>query len=103
MPEPLRKLTHKYQSWCCAAEHDRAVSQLKEALVTAPVTAYCDPEKDTEISVDASPVGLAAILSQVDPKTDERHVVTYASRSLTATEQRYSQTERECPRSSVGL
>ena len=93
--EPLRKLTHKDQTWCWTAEHDRAVSQLKDALVTAPVTAYFDPDKDTEISVDASPVGLAAILTQVDPKTDEKHVITYASRSLTATEQRYSQTERE--------
>ena len=95
MTELIRKLTLKDQSWCWTAEHDRAVSQLKEALVTAPVTAYFDPEKATEISVDASPVGIAAILSQVDPKTDDRHVVTYASRSLTATEQRYSQTERE--------
>ena len=93
--EPLRKLTHKDQPWCWTAEHDRAVSQLKDALVTAPVTAYFDPEKDTEISVDASPVGLAAILTQVDPKTDEKHVIAYASRSNTATEQRYSQTERE--------
>ena len=89
--EPLRKLTHKDQPWCWTAEHDRAVSQLKDALVTAPLTAYFDPDKDTEISVDASPVGLAAILTQVDPKTDVKHVITYASRSLTATEQWYSQ------------
>lgn len=60
-----------------------------------PVTAYFDPEKDTEISVDASPVSLAAILFQVDPKTDETHIITYASRSLTETEKRYSQKERE--------
>ena len=93
--EPLRKLTHKDQPWCWTTEHDRAVNQLKEALSSAPVTAYFDPEKETEISVDASPVGLAAILSQVDPQTEERHVITYASRSHTATEQRYSQTERE--------
>ena len=93
--EPLRKLTHKDQPWCWTAEHDRAVSQLKDALVTTPVTAYFDPDRDTEISVDASPVGLAAILTQVDPKTDEKHIITYASRSLTATEQWYSQTERE--------
>ena len=86
MMEPLCKLTHKDQSWCWTAEHDRAVSQLKEALVTAPVTVSFDPEKDTEISVDASPVGLAAILSQVDPKTVEHHVVTYTSRSVSATE-----------------
>ena len=93
--EPLRKLTHKDQLWCWTAEHDRSVSQLKEALVSAPVTAYFDPEKSTEISVDASPVSLAAVLSQVDKNTEEKHVITYASRSLTATEQRYSQTERE--------
>ena len=95
--EPLRKLTHKDQPWCWTEEHDHAVSQLKEALVSAPVTAYFDPEKDTDKSVEASPVGLEAIVSQVDPKTGDSHVITHASRSLTATEQRYSQTEREAP------
>ena len=93
--EPLHNLTHKDQPWCWTTQHDHAVNQLKEALSSAPVTAYFDPEKETEILVDASPVGLAATLSQVDPQTEERHVITYASRSLTATEQRYSQTERE--------
>ena len=93
--EPLRKLTHKDQPWEWTSQHDSAVDQLKEALVNAPVTAYFDPTKDTEISVDASPVGLAAILSQVDGKTGTHHIVTYASRSLSETEQRYSQTERE--------
>ena len=86
--EPLRKFTHKDQPWCWTEEHDHAVSQLKEALVSAPVTAYFDSEKDMEISVDASPVGLTAILTQVDPKTGDGHVITYASRSLTATERR---------------
>ena len=47
------------------------------------------------MSVDASPVGLAAILSQKDQETGTSHIITYASRSLTETEQRYSQTERE--------
>ena len=93
--EPLRKLTQKDQPWCWTTEHDHADSQLKEALASAPVTAYFDSEKESEISVDASPVCLAAIFSQVEPRTEEKHVITYASRSLTATEQRYSQTERK--------
>ena len=63
--------------------------------MSAPVTAYFEPEKSTEIPVVASPVGLAAILTQVDQNTEEKHVITYASRSLRATEQRYSQTELE--------
>ncbi|CAB4005904.1 Transposon Ty3-I Gag-Pol poly, partial [Paramuricea clavata] len=93
--EPLRKLTRQDQPWEWTSQHDSAVDQLKEALVNAPVTAYFDPTKDTEISVDASPAGLAAILSQVDRKTGTHHIVTYASRPLSETEQRYSQTERE--------
>ena len=43
--------------------------------------------------MDASPVGLGALLAQVDAKGQT--IVAYASRSLTPTEQRYSQTERE--------
>jgi len=35
-------------------EHDHAVTLLGKALMSAPVTAYIDPEKDNEISVDAS-------------------------------------------------
>ena len=47
------------------------------------------PLSATHLLVDASPVGLGALLTQND------RVVAYASKSLTAVEQRYSQTERE--------
>ena len=100
--EPLRKLTHKDLAWCWTEELDHAVIQLKEVVVSAPFTAYFDPNKDTEISVDASPVGAAAILPQVHPKTEEStsHVITYASRSFTATEQ---PNRAGSPRCSLGL
>ena len=51
---------------------------------------YFDPAKETQLRVDASPVGLAAILSQ------DNKIIAYASRALSPVEQRYSQTEREC-------
>lgn len=98
--ELLCKLTHKDQPWCWTEEQDHAVSQLKEAVVSAHFTAYFDAEKDTDISVDASPVGVAAILTRVDPKTEESHVITYASRSFTATEQ---PNRAGSPRCSLGL
>jgi hypothetical protein len=50
--------------------------------------AYFDVQKDTHIT--ASPVGLSAILSHKSPGKDEEKVVTYASRALTAVEQRYA-------------
>ena len=56
--------------------------------------AYYDPAKTTRLTVDASPYGLWAILSNIDQDGAVRNVA-YASRSLTPTEQRYSQTERE--------
>jgi len=78
--EPLRKLRHKDQPWCWTTQHGRAISQLKEALASEPVSAYLDPEKKSEILVDVSPLGLAAILSQVGQKSEERHVIHFISR-----------------------
>lgn len=95
MSQPLRELTHKHQPWAWTDKHEAALTQLKHALANAPVTSYFDPNKSTELSVDAGPVGLGAILAQVDPTTGNKNVIAYASRSLTNTEQRYSQTERE--------
>ena len=51
--------------------------------------------KETQILVDTSPVGLSAILAPRDPKTNKSQIVAYASQSLTDTESRYSQTEKE--------
>jgi len=55
--------------------------------------AHYNPEAETELRVDASPVGLGAILMQSDGQ--EVRPVAYASRTLTDVERRYSQTERE--------
>ena len=57
--------------------------------------AYFDPNKETELTTDASLVGLSAILSQRTPGQNDRHLVAYASRSLSHVEQHYSQTEKE--------
>ena len=53
------------------------------------------PNKDTYIRVDASPVGISAILSQKTKEKDDDEVISYASPALTAVERRYSQTEKE--------
>ena len=56
--------------------------------------AYYIPDAETKLIVDASPIGLGAILSQKQT-TGEFRPVAYASKALNPTEQRYSQTERE--------
>ncbi len=86
---PLRELTKKDTPWEFTDHHARAFKEVKDALSATATNAYFDPQKQTVIYVDASPVGLAAVLTQGD------RPVAYASRALTSVEQRYSQTERE--------
>ncbi|MCG8046730.1 MAG: RNase H-like domain-containing protein [Candidatus Thiodiazotropha endolucinida] len=90
LTEPLRRLTRENEKWLWTDEQEGAFQTLKDKLTSDTVMVYFDPSKETELWVDASPVGLGAILSQ------DNKIVAYASRALSPTEQRYSQTEREC-------
>ena len=85
----LRELTKKDTPWEWSCRHAKAFEDIKDALSETATNAYFNPQKEVVIFVDASPVGLAAVLTQEDKP------VAYASRSLSDVEQRYSQTERE--------
>lgn len=74
------------------AEKD-AFHRLCDALSSDCVVAHYKQSADTLLKVDASPVGLRAILLQDDNGTVQP--VAYASRTLTDVESRYSQTEKE--------
>lgn len=81
--------------WTWTNEHQDALENLKRSLTTSAMS-YFNTEWKTVITVDASPIGLGAVLAQYDPKDPEtRKVVMYASRSLTDVETRYSQVEKE--------
>ena len=62
--EPLRRLTHKDEKFIWGTKQEEAYQKLKTALLSSPVTSYFDISKETVVLVDASPVGLCAILSQ---------------------------------------
>jgi hypothetical protein len=58
--------------------------------------AYFNKYWPTEVSVDASPVGLSAVLMQVNPKEPkDKRMVCCVSRLLSEVERRYSQCEKE--------
>ena len=61
--EPLRNLTKKHTKWSWSEQHEKAFRQIQTQMTQNTLNAYFDPNKCTEVSVDASPVGLAAILS----------------------------------------
>ncbi|XP_053380302.1 uncharacterized protein K02A2.6-like [Mercenaria mercenaria] len=87
--EPLRQLIKKGVDWKWDKEQQDAFETLKNNLSSNTVMTYFNPKAETELIVDASPVGIAAIMLQ------NGKVVCYASKSLTDVEKRYSQTERE--------
>ena len=91
---PLRELTRQNVEWQWSDKQDTALEALKTSLSKDPVVAYYDPDKPIWITTDASPVGVGAVLTQGND-TGKQQVVAYASRALTDTESRYSQTERE--------
>ncbi len=91
---PLRQLIQKGVKWSWKTAQQIAFDEVKAAISQDCIMAYYDPKKKTRLTVDASPYGLGAILSNVDEDGTVGNVA-YASRSLSPTEQRYSQTERE--------
>ena len=75
-------------------EQCTAFSVLKKKLTNAMKLAHFDDkEAPTKVIADASPVGLGAVL--VQEQSQGPVVVSYASRSLSDVERRYSQTEKE--------
>lgn len=92
--EPLRSLTKHSTKFKWGTEQQQAFDSLINHLSKCPVVSYFDTSKPTEVIVDASPVGLGAILAQYDEEGIGT-IVAYASRSLSNVERRYAQIERE--------
>ena len=86
---PLRDLTRKGVEFKWQEVHQQALDQHKFSLTSDDMMAYLDPRKRTVLMVDASPVGLGAIL------TKDGKVISYASKALSSVERRYSQIESE--------
>ncbi|KAJ8355042.1 hypothetical protein SKAU_G00226090 [Synaphobranchus kaupii] len=89
----LRDLLSKKNHWYWRTEQQAAFDQLKTELSSTPVLTLYNPNSALKISADASSFGLEAVLLQ---KSDAMwSPVAYASRSMTPTEQRYAQVEKE--------
>ena len=91
---PLRRLLRKDVKWEWKKEEKEAFEKLKEVVTGNLCIAHFNPKLETILITDAGPVGLGAILAQ---KQDDGTIkpISYASKSLSKQEQRYSQTERD--------
>ena len=76
---------------------DQAFDRVKSAITEAPVLAYYDPLKPITLQVDASSKGMGATCLQ------EGRPISFASKTLTQTEQGYAQREKEMLANLYGL
>ena len=86
---PLRRLLQKDVLYDWQHEHKQAFQKLKQLINNANKLQYFNPQRPSIVQVDASQYALGAALIQ------DNQVIAYASKSLTTTESRYANIERE--------
>ena len=91
---PLNNLLRKGQSWRWTAECAAAFKAIKAAIASDQVLMHFDADLPVQLATDASPYGLGAVLSHIMPDGTERPIA-FVSRSLTDTEKRYAQIDKE--------
>ncbi|XP_061713508.1 uncharacterized protein K02A2.6-like [Cydia pomonella] len=99
LTEPLRQLvrlklsktTDLRKYWTSSQE--QAFDTLKASLSNIQTLGYYNPADRTQIVADASPVGLGALLIQID--RNGPRIIAFGNKSLTDCEKRYCQTEKE--------
>ena len=92
--DPLWELTRGDQKFVWSTQQQKAFDKVKSLITQAPTLAYYDQKAKTRLITDASPVGLGAI-SEQEQSDGTFKPVMFASRSLTDTERRYAQFEKE--------
>ena len=94
LSSPLVQLTKKGCKFLWGDKQKESFSLLKSHLCSAPVLAYPQFDRPFTLQTGASDIDLGAVLTQFDSSGNE-HVISYASRSLTDREKKYSVTEKE--------
>eukprot|EP00731_Ephydatia_muelleri_P005288 Em0002g1464a len=92
--EPLHRLTKKEVPWTWGTEQVEVFKKLKDLLCADTVLAHFDPSLPIGISCDASEVGVGAVLFHRYSDGGERPIAN-ASKTLTTTQQGYSQIQKE--------
>ncbi|XP_022829117.1 uncharacterized protein K02A2.6-like isoform X2 [Spodoptera litura] len=91
---PLYNLLNKNTKWKWTRIHDDSFNHIKNILASDKTLAHFDPQAKLILTVDASPTGLGAVLSQVGENGLERPI-SYASRTLSSAEKNYAQIQKE--------
>ena len=87
---PLHQLLGESREWQWSERCELAFTEAKGMITSEQVLMRYDPALPVRLACDASPTGIGAVLSPVNPCGSERPVA-FASWSLTKTEHKYAQ------------
>ena len=90
---PLSQLLRKDTAWTWHEAQKRAFEQVKHAIASSGTLAFFDPNKPTVVASDASSYGVGGTIMQEHEGILKP--VAYVSRTMTDTEKRYAQIEKE--------
>jgi len=90
---PLYALLHKNKNWHWSGDCNQAFNNVKKFLLESNFLTYFKPDAITKLRTDASPYGIAGVLLQVID--NEERPVAFASQTLSETEQKYLQLDKE--------
>lgn len=90
---PFYSLLLKNAKWNWSQEHEDAFIEIKKEMASDRVLTHFDQNATLILTVDASPSGLGAVLSQLE--NDRERPISYASRVLSSAEKNYSQIQKE--------
>ncbi len=93
--KPMRNLTKDGTEYIWSSTQQHVFEKAKELISNAPTLQYYDMTKPVSLEVDASESGIGGALLQPNDK-GELQPVAYTSCTLSDTEQRYAQIEKEC-------
>ena len=92
--EPLHKLLRKGHSWEWDKAQQITFENTKHLLTSTQVLSYYDPAKPLIMSCDASPYGIATVLSHRMPNCDDRPIA-FASKTRAPAERNYCHLKKE--------
>ena len=93
--KPLRNLLSVKNEWVWGPAQSQSFLAMKTELSSPDkLLAHYDPQAETQVSADASPYGLGAVMTQKQ-ENGEWRPVAYNSRALSDVERRYAQIEKE--------
>ena len=92
---PLTALTSTLRPFSWTEEAESTFVALKTLLTTAPVLIFPDPDRQFIVEVDASDIGIGAVLSQQAEGDQQVHPVTFLSRCFTLAKKNYDVGNRE--------